>query len=195
MKRKQRYQGKRTAPLTKKQQFWAEWGYLFVTVLVVVVLFRVVLQLAWVPSGSMEATIPTRSMLVSMRLPYMMGDPQPERGDVVTFWSDEMDKLLVKRVVGLPGDKVSFSGGYVYINGQKLDEPYLNKEGSSVSVNNAEFTVPEGCLFFLGDNRLNSDDARYWDEPFIPLEKVRARGLLVISVHKENIWRGIRAIA
>ena len=181
--------------MTKKQRFWAEWGYLFLTALVVIVLFRVVLQLAWVPSGSMEATIPTRSMLVSMRLPYMMGDPQPERGDVVTFWSDEMDKLLVKRVVGLPGDKVSFSGGYVYINGQKLDEPYLNKEGSSVSVNNAEFTVPEGCLFFLGDNRLNSDDARYWDDPFIPLEKVRARGLLVISVHKENIWRGIRAIA
>ena len=195
MKRKQRYQGKRTAPLTKKQWFWSEWGYLFITALVVVVLFRVVLQLAWVPSGSMEATIPTRSLLISLRLPYMVGDPQPERGDVVTFWSDEMDKLLVKRVVGLPGDKVSFSGGYVYINGQKLDEPYLNKEGSSVSVNNAEFTVPEGCLFFLGDNRLNSDDARYWDEPFIPLEKVRARGLLVISVHKENIWRGIRAIA
>ena len=81
MKRKQRYQGKRTAPLTKRQRFWAEWGHLFVTVLVVIVLFRVVLQLAWVPSGSMEATIPTRSMLVSMRLPYMMGDPQPERGD------------------------------------------------------------------------------------------------------------------
>ena len=195
MKRKQRYQGKRTAPLTKKQRFWAEWGYLFLTALVVIVLFRVVLQLAWVPSGSMEATIPTRSMLVSMRLPYMMGDPQPERGDVVTFWSDEMDKLLVKRVVGLPGDKVSFSGGYVYVNDEKLDEPYLRKEGSSVSANKGEFVVPEGCLFFLGDNRLNSDDARYWDEPFIPLEKVRARGLLVISVHKENIWRGIRAIA
>ena len=195
MKRIQHYQGKRTAPLTKRQQFWAEWGYLFVTALVVIVLFRVVLQLAWVPSGSMEETIPTHSLLISMRLPYMVGDPQPERGDVVTFWNDEMDKLLVKRVIGLPGDKVSFSGGYVYINGQKLDEPYLRKEGSTVSANNAEFTVPEGCMFFLGDNRLGSDDARYWDQPFISLKNVRARVLVVISVHKDNTWRGIRAIA
>ena len=195
MKRIQRYQGRRTAPLTKKQQFWSEWGYLFVTALVVIVLFRVVLQLAWVPSGSMEATIPTRSLLISVRLPYMVGDPQPERGDVVTFWSDEMDKLLVKRVIGLPGETVSFSGGYVYVNGRKLDEPYLRKKGSSVSANNAEFTVPAGHLFFLGDNRLGSDDARNWDEPFISLEKVRARVLVVISVHKDNTWRGIRAIA
>ena len=194
MKRKACYTGKRVAPLTK-QWFWSEWGYLFMTALAVILLFRVVLQLAWVPSGSMEATIPTRSLLISMRLPYVVGDPQPERGDVVTFWNDEMDKLLVKRVIGLPGDKVSFLGGYVYINGVKLDEPYLRKAGSSVSASKEEFTVPEGCLFFLGDNRLGSDDARYWDQPFISLKNVRARVLVVISVHKDNIWRGIRAIA
>ena len=193
--RKVRYVGKRVAPLPKRHYFWAEWGYLFVTALVVLVLFRVVLQLAWVPSGSMEATIPTRSLLISMRLPYVVGDPQPERGDVVTFWNDEMGKLLVKRVIGLPGDKISFSGGYVYVNGEKLDEPYLLKEGSTVSANKTEFTVPQGCLFFLGDNRLGSDDARYWQQPFISLENVRARVLVVISAHKDNTWRGIRAIA
>ena len=43
----------------------------------------------------------------------------------MTFWSDELGKLLVKRVVGLPGEEVSFSGGYTYINGQQLEEPYL----------------------------------------------------------------------
>ena len=194
MKRNARYTGKRVAPFTK-QWFWGEWGYLFVTALVVVVVFRVVLQLAWVPSGSMETTIPTRSLLVSLRLPYLVGNPQPERGDVFTFWNDEMDKLLVKRVIGLPGDTVSFSDGYVFVNGEKLNEPYLPRAGSTVSANRSEFTVPEGCVFFLGDNRLGSDDARYWDEPFISLEKVRAHVLVVISVQKDNSWRGIRAIA
>lgn len=195
MKKKQHYEGKRVAPLTKKQRFWSDWGYLFVTAAVVLVLFRVVLQLAWVPSGSMETTIPTRSLLLSLRLPYLAGDPLPERGDVVTFWNDEMDKLLVKRVIGLPGDEISFENGYVYVNGEKLEEPYLAKQGSTVSANRTRVTVPEGCLFFLGDNRLGSDDARYWEQPYISLEKVRSRVLVVISVHKDNCWRGIRAIA
>lgn len=195
MEKKQHYEGKRVAPLTRKQRFWSDWGYLFVTALVVFVLFRVVLQLAWVPSGSMETTIPTRSLLISMRLPYMMGDPQPERGDVVTFWNEEMDKLLVKRVIGLPGDKLSFEGGYVYVNGEKLEETYLPKQGNTASANRTEITVPEGCLFFLGDNRPGSDDSRYWEQPCVPVETVRARVLLVISVHKDNCWRGVRAIA
>lgn len=189
-----RYYGKRVAPLTKKQQFWAEWGYLVVTALVVVILFRVILQLAWVPSGSMETTIPTRSLLVSVRLPYAVGDPIPERGDVVTFWNDEMDKLLVKRVIGLPGEEVSFAGGYVYINGEKLDEPYLQKQGITVSVDQESFSVPEGCLFFLGDNRGSSEDSRYWDVPCVPIESVRANVLLVISPFKDSSWRGVRAI-
>ena len=82
-----RYRGKRV----QKTQggFWNDYGYLLVTVVVVVVLFRVVLQLAWVPSGSMEQTIPTKSLLISLRLPYLVSDPEPERGDIVTFWSDE----------------------------------------------------------------------------------------------------------
>lgn len=189
-----RYEGKRVAPLTKKQQFWTDWGYLIITALVVVVLFRVVLQLAWVPSGSMETTVPTRSLLVSMRLPYMVGDPVPERGDVVTFWSEEMDKLLVKRVVGLPGDEITFDGGYVYVNGEKLEEPYLQQQGNTVSTDRPTIIVPEGCLFFLGDNRTGSDDSRYWDEPCVGAETIRARVMLVISVHKDNSWRGIRAI-
>lgn len=192
---RQPYKGKRVAPLTKKQRFWEEWGYLFITALVVLVLFRVVLQLAWVPSGSMETTIPTRSLLISMRLPYLVGDPQPERGDVVTFWNDEMEKLLVKRVIGLPGDEISFESGYVYVNGEKLEEPYLPRQGNTVSANRTNITVPEGCLFFLGDNRTGSDDGRYWGEPCIPLEKVRSLVLVVISAHKDNCWRGIRAIA
>ena len=159
-----------------------------------VLVFRVLLQLSWVPSGSMETTIPKKTLLISWQLPYVMGDPVPERGNIVTFWSDELDKLLVKRVIGLPGDTVSFSGGYVYINGQRLEEEYLDQQGGTISPNQSSFTVPEGCLFFLGDNRSGSNDARYWEESYIPVKNVRAHVLLAISLTGGSSWQGVRAI-
>ena len=73
----------------------------------------------------METTIPEHTLLISWQLPYMVSDPTPERGDIVTFWSDELNKLLVKRVVGLPGDDIAFRDGYTYVNGEMLDEAYL----------------------------------------------------------------------
>ena len=174
--------------------FWSDFGYLIVTAAVVVLVFRVLLQLSWVPSGSMETTIPKKTLLISWQLPYVMGDPVPERGNIVTFWSDELDKLLVKRVIGLPGDTVSFSGGYVYINGQRLEEEYLDQQGGTISPNQTSFTVPEGCLFFLGDNRSGSNDARYWEESYIPVGNVKAHVLLAISLTGGSSWQGVRAI-
>ena len=175
--------------------FWSDFGYLIVTAVVVVLVFRVLLQLSWVPSGSMETTIPKKTLLISWQLPYVMGDPVPERGNIVTFWSDELDKLLVKRVIGLPGDTVSFSGGYVYINGQRLEEDYLDQQGGTISPNQTSFTVPEGCLFFLGDNRSGSNDARYWEESYIPggqCEGPCAAGHF--PDRGQQLGRGVRAI-
>ena len=174
--------------------FWSDFCYFIVTAVVVVLVFRVLLQLSWVPSGSMETTIPKKTLLISWQLPYVMGDPVPERGNIVTFWSDELDKLLVKRVIGLPGDTVSFSGGYVYINGQRLEEEYLDQQGGTISPNQTSFTVPEGCLFFLGDNRSGSNDARYWEESYIPVGNVKAHVLLAISLTGGSSWQGVRAI-
>lgn len=188
---KERYVGKR---VEKKSGFWSDYGYLLVTAAVVFLLFRVIFQLAWVPSGSMETAIPTKSLLLSLRLPYLVSDPVLERGDVVTFQSDELGKLLVKRVIGLPGEEVSFSNGYVYVNGQKLEEPYLNLRGITNTAENEVFRVPEGCYFVLGDNRRSSDDSRFWDDPYVSEEDIRAEVLLIVSVHKDNTWRGIRAI-
>ena len=75
---------------------------------------------------------------------------------------------------------MSFSGGYVYINGQRLEEDYLDQQGGTISPNQTSFTVPEGCLFFLGDNRSGSNDARYWKESYIPVGNVKALSLIHI---------------
>lgn len=189
------YQPKRLAPKSRGRSFWSEWGYLLVVAAVLLLLFKVIFQLSWVPSGSMETTIPQKTLLLSWQLPYMFSDPTPERGDIVTFWSDELDKLLVKRVIGLPGDEVSFRDGYVYINDELLEEPYLSRQGVTQSrPDQSVFTVPEGCLFFMGDNRGGSNDARFWEQPFVPVDCIKARVLVGVSVLPESSWQGLRLI-
>ena len=172
------------------RRFLKEWGDVILILAAVFLIFRFVLQIAWVPSGSMETTIPTKCALIGWRLPYAVSDPVPQRGDIVTFWSDELDKVLVKRTIGLPGDEVSFSGGYVYINGEKLEEEYLPARG--ITECEETFIVPDGCVFFLGDNRTGSLDARYWSDPYVPVEELQARPFIAISVGKDQSWQGVR---
>lgn len=184
---------KRPAEKLTLRRFWKEWGDVVVLLAVVFVLLRFVFQIAFVPSGSMETTLPTKSLLISWRVPYVLGDPLPERGEVITFWSDELGKVLVKRVIGLPGDTIRFEGGYVYRNDEKLEETYLPVQGASQA--DGVFTVPEGCFFVLGDNRPGSLDARYWAQPYIPVSKIQAKVLLAASVGKNQSWQGIHIIA
>lgn len=178
----------------EKQGFWANYGYLLVTAAVVILVFRVLLQLAFVPSGSMERTIPTDSLLISWQVPYLVSDPQPHRGDVITFWNDELNKLLVKRVIGLPGEEITFADGYVYVNGQRLKENYLPQQG--ITRCEKSFQVPEGCLLMLGDNRTSSTDSRFWNNPYVSFSDVRARVLVCIPVDYHPVslfpnWRGL----
>ena len=180
--------------MSRGRRLWHDYGYLVVTLAVVFVLFRVLLQLAYVPSGSMETTIPTKSLLVGWRLPYVVSDPLPERGDIVTFWSEEMDRVLVKRVIGLPGETVSIRDGFVYINGEKLDEDYLPVSGNTQS-EKTTFEVPAGHIFAMGDNRTGSLDSRYWNDPYIPLNQLQGRMLLAISIGPKQSWQGIHWIA
>lgn len=183
--------GKRLAP-ESRGGFWNNWGYLIVTVAVIVVLFKVIFQLSWVPSGSMETTIPEDTLLISWQLPYAVSDPMPQRGDIVTFWSDELGKVLVKRVIGLPGDTITFADGYVYVNGEKLEEEYLPVKG--VTECDESFTVPEGCFFPMGDNRTGSNDARSWANPYVKVSAIQAKPFLVISVGSDQSWQGIRLV-
>ena len=179
-------------PVSRARRLWNDYGYLLVTVAVVFLLFRVVLQLSYVPTGSMETTIPTKTLLIGWRLPFVVSDPVPERGDIVTFWDEEMQRVLVKRVIGLPGETVSFRDGYTYIDGQKLDESYLPTQGITQCANT--FAVPEGCIFVMGDNRTGSNDSRFLSQPYIPVDAIQGHMLAAISIGSQQSWQGVRWI-
>ena len=177
---------------SKARKLWDDYGYMLVTLAVVFVVFKVLLQLAYVPSGSMETTIPTKTLLIGWRLPFVVSDPVPERGDIVTFWDEEMQRVLVKRVIGLPGETVSFRDGYTYIDGQKLDESYLPTQGITQCANT--FAVPEGCIFVMGDNRTGSNDSRFLSQPYIPVDAIQGHMLAAISIGSQQSWQGVRLI-
>jgi signal peptidase I len=93
------------------------------------------------------------------------------RGDLVVLDSPvEPDRLVVKRVVGLPGEKVTFDAGSVSIDGRPLAEPY-----ASPSMFRGEYEVPAGHFLVLGDNRDVSSDGRSWPHPFTPRAAIRGQ--------------------
>lgn len=83
----------------------------------------------------------------------------PGRGDVIVFESPVRNQQLVKRVIGLPGDKVRIREGRVYVNGEELDEPYAQGPTECLQTCDAVF-IPAGDYFVLGDNRAESVDSR-----------------------------------
>lgn len=142
-----------------------------IAIALVIVLFlnKFVFILVTVPTGSMENTILPGDRLYVNEL-FNIKDAK--RGDILVFRSDEDElnkKRLVKRLIGMPGETVEVKAdGSVYINGEKLDEPYVVKAEGEAKV----FSVPENSYLFLGDNRPISYDARYWENPYIHENKI-----------------------
>lgn len=148
----------------------------------VYIAFTTVLSMNFVPSESMEPTIHRNHLIVNLRLNYLLGDPVPQRGSVIVFRENsDQKRLLVKRVIGLPGDLISFSGGHVYCNGEKLHEPYVLKQESSFSAV-TEYQVPEESIFVLGDNRENSRDSRFMEGTYVLVENIYARELFQVPL-------------
>jgi signal peptidase I len=142
------------------------------------VIFQGIFMLMVVPSASMEPTIDTGYLLIGVRNPKEL-----TRGDILAFQTDSA--VLIKRLIGLPDEVVCIlEDGSVTVNGELLSEPYVLHQRYG---RKQQFHVPDGFLLFLGDNRANSFDARYWDNPYISYEAVMARADYVLFPRASNL--------
>jgi len=107
---------------------------------------------------SMEPHIISGEYVVINTLAYRLGEPR--RGDIVAFRHDgDTPEVYIKRVVGLPGDRVRIDRGTLVVNGTRLEEPYVRFEDQRSF---PEVTIPLHSVYVLGDNRANSEDSRFF---------------------------------
>ena len=133
-----------------------------------------------VKQTSMQDTLNPNDYIIMYRRAYS-GDKEPKRGDIVIFKSELQDengknKLLIKRVIGLPGDKITINDGKVYINDKEYDESYLKDGYTTGSVNN--FKVPKGEYFVMGDNRVVSIDSRYSEVGCVKKDAIKGKAIV-----------------
>ncbi|WP_271411199.1 signal peptidase I [Pseudomonas sp. Q1-7] len=189
-----------------KEPLLVEYGKSFFPVLAIVLVLRSFLVEPFqIPSGSMKPTLEVGDFILvnkfayGIRLPVLdnkvieIGDPQ--RGDVMVFrYPSDPNINYIKRVIGLPGDRVAYSSDKrLTINGQPVAEKLIGEEPGTLGSANLyheklgeaehlirkemkryrmepgrEWVVPQGHYFMMGDNRDNSNDSRYWNDPRIP---------------------------
>lgn len=124
-----------------------------------VLLFVFAARMVNVVGGSMYPTLENRDKVVISNLFYT-----PKQGDIVVLRKEAfMEEPIVKRIIATENQTVSidFDAGVVYVDGEALDEPYINEPTHDRETFDGPITVPEGCVFVMGDNRNASTDSRY----------------------------------
>lgn len=183
-------------------------------------------QAYFIPSPSMETTLMVgdvlfvNKFLFGAKIPFINAHlpaiRQPRRGDIVVFISPIEDSILVKRLIGIPGDTLQMKAGVLYRNGKALEEPYaqsLSPEFSEDSVTRGEMralqlphyigpdpahylpdvhewgpiVVPHDSLWMMGDNRDRSRDARFWG--FTPRGNVRGTPIIIYYSWEASSYR------
>jgi len=125
-----------------------------------------------VEGSSMHPTFEDGEVVIVSKLAYKFGEPQ--RGDVVIFhYPNNPKEEYIKRIIGLPGDRVEIRDGQIRVNGHVLEEPYISEEPNYTY----SLTVPAGTLFVLGDNRNNSNDSHNWGP--LPMKLVIGKAVFV----------------
>jgi signal peptidase I len=186
--------------------FWRELPVLVLIALVIAILIKTFLvQAFYIPSESMEPTLQRGDRVLVCRVCNHFSDIH--RGDVIVFsdpdpapnegrgaiggvlhWLGEgigvaqpENPDFIKRVIGLPGDTVELNQGRLFVNGGRIDEPYLDPQIDTRPYGPA--TVPDGMLFVLGDNRAHSGDSRF-DPPegvgLVPIDKVIGKAFVIV---------------
>lgn len=157
----------------KKSELW-EWTKALIIAFLIAVVIRYFLFTPIVVDGdSMMPTLENGDRMIVNKFGYMVGEPN--RFDIVVFHAPE-GKDYIKRVIGLPGEHIEYRNDQLYINGEPIEEPYLDKYKSQLPSGNLtqDFTmqdipnidpnievIPEGYVFVMGDNRRGSKDSRH----------------------------------
>lgn len=164
-------------------QKWKDWGEPFVIAAVLAVVIRTFLLGPYkIPTGSMRPTFLEGDRIFVDKVSYRFHEP--ERGDIIVFkYPLDKKKDFVKRLVGLPGDKVEVRDGKLVVNGRIVDDApfanyyYYNRDDWDYGKRGQVIEVPEGSYFAMGDNSAQSSDSRYWG--FVPEENLVGKAFLI----------------
>lgn len=183
----------------KKSVFREYFESLIVAVILALFVRTFVFQAFKIPTGSMEPNLLVGDHLIVNKMTFS----DVHRGDVVVFkFPKEPERDFIKRVIGLPGDKIELKRKTVFVNGQPLTEPYAHfmdaprAESEPVSDDVRQdygpVTVPSDQFFMMGDNRDNSEDSRFWG--FLPKSYVKGKAeFMYFSLGDEaSFLNGIR---
>ncbi|QBD83608.1 signal peptidase I [Ktedonosporobacter rubrisoli] len=135
---------------------------------------RLVVQVYHVEGVSMQPGLQNDEYVLVYKMAYIFS-ASPQRGDVVVFhYPLDTSQDFIKRVIGLPGDTIRTDNTHIWVNGTELNEPYITGPTNPLA---KIWKVPPGSYFVLGDNRLQSDDSRYWG--FVPKDYIVGKAVAI----------------
>ncbi|MBE6034837.1 signal peptidase I [Aminipila sp.] len=151
-------------------------------ILIAIVIAFIIMQFikpTIVKESSMEPTLYENNYILLNKQAYNFGEPK--RGDIIVFHTglkleNGKEKMLIKRVIGLPGETISIDSGIVYINGEPLEENYTKDGYTDGHVE--DLIIPEGELFVMGDNRLVSIDSRLDEVGCVKIDDVLGKAFV-----------------
>ena len=177
--------------MRKKNVFLEYLEVLLVALLLALVIRTFAVQAYRIPSGSMLETLQIGDQLLVNRLAYGFFVPfkdeplitwsTPQRGDVIVFeYPLDPETDFIKRVIGVPGDKISMQDKVLYVNGVRAQESYIQHVDASIYPKRDNFgpvEVPPGKYFVMGDNRDDSKDSRFWG--FVDFTAIQGKAMII----------------
>lgn len=158
--------------------------YLITVVLIALFIRTFIFEPVQVVGSSMYPTLINGEGMFTEKLTYTFSEPQ--HGDIIICRYSNMPINCVKRIIGMPGDTVAITGGQIYLNGRLLDESaYWN---DTIYGDMEQVTVPERCLFVVGDNRNASDDSRNPYVGFVPYGQIKGKVQAVMLPFSRARW-------
>ena len=197
---------------------------IFYAIIIALLIRTFLFQPFFIPSSSMEPGLLVGDRIFASKydygysrhsfpfsLPLINGrifESSPKRGDVVIFKPPHTRNDYIKRLIGLPGDKIKLVDGTVYINSDPVEREFVRTDDKDIAIyketmasgvsyetrdlgdkpqdNIKEFIVPENHYFFMGDNRDNSNDSRFWGP--VPNDRIVAKAQIIFFSTKDGSW-------